>query len=84
MAIIDLFKKASSILNDRLTDELFLIIQDDKRLMHEYLRLVESEGLDTVNKNLGKLVKTHYKMTNSNKRKKDPKSTLILSHQIFK
>lgn len=49
--------EAISILNKKITNEVFLIIQNNRVLMHEYLRAVESDGLDTVNKTIGKVVK---------------------------
>lgn len=82
--IDDLAEKAIKQLKKRITDEIFLIIQNDKTLMHDYLRLVEEKGLDTVNKRIGKDVKTAFSLTNDDYRNDDPQSTLIQSHQIFK
>ena len=45
---------AIKMLNKRITNEVFLIIQNDRELMYEYLRLVESIGLDSVNQAIGK------------------------------
>lgn len=83
-AIDDLAEKAIKKLKESITDEVFLIIQNDKQLMHEYLRLVKEKGLDTVNKRIGKDVKSAFSLTNDDYRNDDPKSTLIQSHQIFK
>lgn len=76
-------EEAISILNKKITNEVFSIIQNNKNLMHEYLRAVEIEGLDTVNQIIGRLVKESYKLVNINDRENDPSCTLIQSHQKF-
>lgn len=72
-------------LNARITDEIFLIIQNDRDLMHEYLRAIESQqgGLTTVNQTIGRIVKDRYVLTNAENRQENPRSTLIQSHQQF-
>lgn len=76
---------AIALLNARITDEVFLIIQNDRELMHAYLRAVESQhgGLNTVNQTIGRLVKDRYALTNAESRQDNPSSTLIQSHQQF-
>ena len=83
MNIKELGEKAIAVLNKRITNEIFLIIQNDKNLMKEYLRLVEKEGLDKVNMQIGKLIKNSYKLINLNDREDNPSCTLIQSHQKF-
>ena len=39
----ELGKKAIEKFNKRITAEIFLVIQNDKGLMHDYLRLIESK-----------------------------------------
>jgi len=51
--------------------------------MHNYLRAVESNGLDNVNQTIGKEVKKAYKLKNLNDREDNPTCTLIQSHQKF-
>lgn len=80
----DIAKKAISKLNKRITNEVFLIIQNDRELMHEYLRAVDKHGLDNVNRQIGKAVSEAYKLTNLDDREDDPSCTLIQSHQKFK
>jgi rRNA processing protein Gar1 len=72
-------------MNTRITNEIFLIIQNDRDLMQEYLRAVENNpgGLGTVNKTIGKKVKNSYGLVNMNDRENNPSCTLIQSHQIF-
>lgn len=66
-----------------ITDQVFLSIQNDRELMHEYLRLISKEGIDSVNQHIGKSVKSCYKLSNSDSRQDNPKSMLIKSHQEF-
>ncbi|WP_346859092.1 hypothetical protein [uncultured Draconibacterium sp.] len=82
--IDDLAEKAIKKIKESITDEVFLIIQNDKQLMHEYLRLVQEKGLNVVNMRIGKGVKSAFSLTNDDYRNDDPKSTLIQSHQILK
>jgi hypothetical protein len=70
-------------LNKRITNEIFFIILRDRELMHEYLKLVESNGLDIVNRSIGKEVKKTYGLTNIDEREDNPTCTLIQSHQKF-
>lgn len=83
MSSSEIADQAISILNKKITNEIFLIIQSDRNLMREYLRAVEREGLDTVNRTIGKKVKQVYHLTNLNDREDDPSCTLIQSHQKF-
>ncbi len=76
-------QKAIAQMNKRITNEIFLTIQNDRELMLEYLRAVEASGLDTVNKTIGKEVKKAYQLTNIDDREDVPSCTLIQSHQKF-
>jgi hypothetical protein len=78
--------EAITLIKQRITDEVFLAIQDDRILMHKYLRAVENEGLDQVNRTIGKSVKEEFNLNNIKGkagRQDDPMSTLIQSHQMF-
>ena len=75
---------AMAILNQRITDEIFLVIQSDRSLMQRYLQLVERAGAAAVNRTVGKEVKRQYALDDADSRENDPKSTLIQSHQSFK
>jgi len=70
-------------MNKKITNEIFLIIQNDRDLMYEYLRAVQSDTLDIVNRAIGKEVKAAYKLNNLEDREDNPSCTLIQSHQIF-
>ena len=79
-------EKALSRFAKRITDEVFLLIQNDRELMQEYLRLVQESGLDTVNQWIGRKVKERFALANETgdeARNEDPRSTLIQSHQKF-
>lgn len=75
---------AMTVLSTRITDEIFLIIQSDRSLMQRYLHLVEASGAAVVNRVIGKAVKSRFALEDADTREKDPKSTLIQSHQSFK
>lgn len=70
-------------MNKRITNEIFLTIQNDRDLMKEYLRAIQDNGLDVVNQTIGKRVKASYNLVNVNDREDNPSCTLIQSHQIF-
>lgn len=82
MPVTDFATKAISQFNKKITDEIFLLIQNDHKLMKDYLKLVDKYGHHTVNKGIGKAVKAQYKLNNKDREKK-PTSTLISSHQRF-
>ncbi|BBB48420.1 hypothetical protein [Pelolinea submarina] len=83
VSIEEIANKAIAIMNKRITNEIFLIIQNNRELMHDYLRAVEEHKLDNVNRNIGKAVKNQYHLTNMNDREDNPSCTLIQSHQKF-
>lgn len=69
--------------NKGITDEIFLLIQNDKDFMKQYLELVEDAGRHNINKQIGKLIKEKYHLKNDEQRCNNPISTLISSHQEF-
>lgn len=80
MEINDLASKAIAKMNMKITDEIFLIIQEDRELMRDYLILVQEKDLCQVNKGIGKAVKSSYRLANCG-RADNPRSTLIKSYQ---
>ena len=86
----EIAQEAISRLNKRITDEIFLIIQNDRDLMQAYLAAVEDagkesskqSGKDRVNQSIGRAVKAAYALTDAD-RESEPASTLISSHQKF-
>jgi hypothetical protein len=83
MTADEIAQHAIAQLNKRITNEIFLIIQNDRELMHEYLLAVESNQLKTVNQQIGKAIKAAYGLVNADEREDNPSCTLIQSHQIF-
>ena len=83
MSPTEIANAAIAQLNRRITNEVFLTIQNDRELMLPYLRAVEAQGLDTVNQQIGKAVKASYQLVNDAERENNPSCTLIQSHQIF-
>jgi len=79
----EIAEKAIKIMDKKITNEIFLIIQNNRNLMQEYLRAVKEEGLDTVNQTIGKKIKQFYHLENINIREDNPSCTLIKSHQKF-
>lgn len=85
MNLNDFIDKVIAQKNKKITDEVFLLIQNDKELMKEYLDHVGKIGnLKQVNQQIGRKVKEKYGLTNDEQRNTDPTSTLISSHQEFK
>ncbi|WNO59472.1 hypothetical protein [Rheinheimera sp. MMS21-TC3] len=78
----EIANRAIEVLNSKITNEIFTIIQNDRELMQAYLRAVETVGLNQVNQSIGKAVKAAYDLTNSD-RENEPSCTLIQSHQKF-
>lgn len=69
---------------DQITDRVFLMIQNDRELMQEYLNLVASgTNPHILNCKLGKQIKAKYNLKNVG-RCKEPKSTLIRSYERHK
>jgi hypothetical protein len=69
-------KEAIAKFNERITDEIFLFIQNDRILMQKYLRTVEKHTLDKTNQKIGKQIKDLYNFINIG-RENSPSSTLI-------
>lgn len=83
MTAKEIAKDAISKMNKKITNEIFLIIQNDRKLMQEYLREIEAKGLDSVNTQIGKEIKRVYNLDDGNREDK-PTCTLIQSHQKYK
>ncbi len=66
-----------------ITDKIFLEIENDRELMQEYLRLVEQNGLQVVNSQIGRKVKARFALNNDQTRQESPQSKLIKTHQQF-
>jgi hypothetical protein len=84
MDIKSLVDKVIAEKNKTITDEVFLLIQNDRGFMQKYLQLVHEKGVQTVNQQIGKMVMTKYNLKPATGRNKTPQSTLLYSsHQEF-
>lgn len=72
----DFFDKIIKRFDEKITDYVFLMIENDKDLMKKYLDLVSESSLKTVNQQIGRKVKTHYKLENETV-ESNPESKLI-------
>jgi len=70
-----LFKKFES----EITDQIFLLIENDKELMQDYLKTVGENGFKNVNQTIGKSIKDRYNLGNLEE-EHSPKSKLIQSY----
>ena len=68
--------------NDRITDKVFLTIQNNRTFMQRYLRLIKKYGINRLNPDIGAAVKRVYNLTSLGGRGR-PKSALITSYQKF-
>jgi len=67
-----------------ITDRVFLMIQNDKELMQEYLGLLASSAKkDGLNSKVGEQIRVKFNLKNAG-RCNDPKSTLIRSYERHK
>jgi len=66
-----------------ITDEIFCFIENDRELLHDYLKLIESNKLNVLNSNIAKAIKAKYNLQNQSQENPKPKSKLIQSHQQF-
>lgn len=72
---------ALKIIIEGITDHVFVVIQDNRELMQQYIDQVEANGKDTVNRTIGKYVKNRLNLTNLDERENAPQSTLIASYE---
>ena len=80
----DFKKKVIDKFTLHLTDEVFLLIQNDKELMKEYLSIIsKNSSLKYVNSEIAKEIKKRFSLNNLGKKNISPKSTLIQGHEIF-
>ena len=83
MALDGFIEEVLDAFSKEITDQVFLMIQDDRDLMQKYLEAVAESGRDTVNRAIGKAVKARFKLENLPTRETEPISTLIQSHQEY-
>ncbi len=81
--IDDFNQKTLDLFTQQITDEVFLFIQNNRELMHDYLNLVSKNDLNVVNSGIAKAIKKRYSLENKDT-KGNPKSLLIQSYEEFK
>ena len=81
----DFKEKVIDLFSEKLTDKVFLMIQNDRELMREYLSIIEKRNsLAFVNSEISKEVKKRFDLKNLNQRNEEPESLLIQAHEMFK
>ena len=81
----DFKEKVIDLFSEKLTDKVFLMIQNDRELMREYLSIIEKRNsLAFVNSEIAKEVKKRFDLKNLNQRNEEPESLLIQAHEMFK
>jgi len=85
LSLSEIANKAIEIMNKKLVDEVFLIIQNDKELISNYLYAVEGGKLGNVNCEIARQIgRTYGLKCVENKRNNNPNSALIKSHAVLK
>ncbi len=70
---------------EQITDQVFLMIQNDRSLYTEYCNQCHSQGKENLNRELGNAVKDYYNLKNGDKAKlEEVKSVLITSYTKHK
>lgn len=83
MEINQFTKKAIDKFTVNITDNLFLLIQNDKELMQDYLNLLENNKRKVVNSSIAKAIKDKFNLDNIGE-SNTPISTLINTFEQFK
>jgi hypothetical protein len=66
-----------------ITDRVFLMIQNDRELLKEYINLLGTHPQKTINSSLAKEIKKRYGLDNKDLKNENPHSLLIQSHERF-
>jgi len=85
MTKLDDFKsKVVKMFCNDITDRVFLMIQNDRELMQEYLSIIEhGNSRANINSQIAKEIKKRFQLDNEEMKNKEPKSFLIQSHEKF-
>ncbi|MCK9583055.1 MAG: hypothetical protein M0Q46_05565 [Endomicrobiales bacterium] len=82
---VEIANKAIEKMNRKLIDEVFLIIQNDRELISNYLYAVGGNKLGEVNMAIARQIGRAYGLKGVEKKRNDkPSCTLIKSHAILK
>jgi len=66
-----------------ITDRVFLMIQNDRELLKEYMDLLGTNPQKTINSSLAKEIKKRYNLENKEFKIENPQSLLIQSYESF-
>tara|TARA_A100001391_G_scaffold203337_2_gene195411 strand:+ start:40 stop:297 length:258 start_codon:yes stop_codon:yes gene_type:complete len=83
MDITQFTKKTIDKFTVEITDNLFLLIQNDQELMQDYLNLLANNDRQIINSSVAKAIKKTFNLENIGE-SQTPKSTLIKSFEQFK
>lgn len=78
--IEEIAEGALQVIVENITDHVFLLIQEDRVLMQQYIEQVIASDKDTVNRKIGKYIKNRLNLTNIG-REEVPESSLIASYE---
>ena len=73
----DISRFTQSVLKEfrqRLTDQVFLFIENDRELLGQYLHTVEGKELDTVNAHIAQAIKRHFGLESKGEKCNTPNS----------
>ena len=79
----EIAEEAISRLREHATDAVFLIIQNDRELMADYLHAVEKDGWKAVNMAIGRAVKDAFPELEKGERNREPQTVLAQSFSEF-
>jgi hypothetical protein len=84
MALNEFKEKVVTAFCEKITDKVFLMIQNDKELMHEYLHIVEENPpLRTVNSAIANEIRRRFDLISIGE-SDNPESFLIQGHEKFR
>ena len=69
--------------SSEITDQVFLMIQNDRELFQEYMKLLGTNKQNVINSSIAKEIKKKYNLENRDFKITNPKSFLIKSHESF-
>ncbi len=68
---------------DTITDRVFLLIQNDRELLQDYLDLLSNHKRNFINSDIAKAIKKRFDLDNKKLKNKQPESYLIKSFEEF-
>jgi hypothetical protein len=78
-------KKTIDLFAERITDYVFLMIENDRELMKEYLDIIEqSRSLKIINSQIAQSVRSNFNLDLKNEKENSPCSKLIQGHDKFR